>query len=251
MRLSDLFIEAPIRPKSVYRNYGVQTAIDSDTLNMLAMKRQYEKDVEKIKSQNEPEKAPRAKRDVVNVYDIVLPVEYVERWKETRDEKWALEKAKKWRTSSLPKEVVDSLSKDPLWQRLAIGVWDLGIKYLEARKVPKPKSFGDVVSPLIHVGVDPSLPRLIGRKIESLVTKHANKFGLDKTGRQLPGLSNTLAKEEQLDEKKKKPKPTSPEKWARAKAKARSKFEVYPSAYANAWAAKEYKRMGGGWRMGE
>lgn len=51
-------------------------------------------------------------------------------------------------------------------------------------------------------------------------------------------------------EAKKKPKPTSPDKWARAKAKARSKFEVYPSAYANAWAAKEYKRMGGGWRMG-
>lgn len=62
---------------------------------------------------------------------------------------------------------------------------------------------------------------------------------------------DAVREEEQLAEKKKKPKPTSPEKWARAKAKARSKFEVYPSAYANAWAAKEYKRMGGGWRMGE
>ncbi len=56
---------------------------------------------------------------------------------------------------------------------------------------------------------------------------------------------------ETLNEKKKKPKPTSPDKWARAKAKARSKFDVYPSAYANAYAAKEYKKMGGGWRMGE
>lgn len=56
---------------------------------------------------------------------------------------------------------------------------------------------------------------------------------------------------EQITEKKKKPKPTSPDKWARAKAKARSKFDVYPSAYANAYAAKEYKKMGGGWRMGE
>lgn len=54
-----------------------------------------------------------------------------------------------------------------------------------------------------------------------------------------------------ITEKKKKPKPTSPEKWARAKAKARSKFDVYPSAYANAYASKEYKKMGGGWRMGE
>lgn len=42
--------------------------------------------------------------------------------------------------------------------------------------------------------------------------------------------------------------PTSPEKWARAKAAARSKFKVYPSAYANLWAAKKYKSMGGGWR---
>jgi hypothetical protein len=48
---------------------------------------------------------------------------------------------------------------------------------------------------------------------------------------------------------KKKPAPTSPDKWSRAKAKARSKFDVYPSAYANAYAAKEYKKMGGGWRM--
>ena len=42
--------------------------------------------------------------------------------------------------------------------------------------------------------------------------------------------------------------PTSPEKWARAKAMARSKFDVYPSAYANGWAAKKYKEMGGGWK---
>ena len=42
--------------------------------------------------------------------------------------------------------------------------------------------------------------------------------------------------------------PTSPEKWARAKAAAKSKFAVYPSAYANGWASKKYKSMGGGWR---
>jgi hypothetical protein len=45
-----------------------------------------------------------------------------------------------------------------------------------------------------------------------------------------------------------KNKPTQPEKWARAKAAAKSKFAVYPSAYANAWASKKYKAMGGGWR---
>ena len=57
----------------------------------------------------------------------------------------------------------------------------------------------------------------------------------------------------ELDEKKgkKKPKPTNPALWARAKAAARAKFDVYPSAYANGWAAKWYKSKGGGWRMSE
>ena len=49
---------------------------------------------------------------------------------------------------------------------------------------------------------------------------------------------------EQLDEKN---KPTNPELWSRAIAQAKSKFDVYPSAYANGWAAKKYKAMGGGW----
>jgi hypothetical protein len=42
--------------------------------------------------------------------------------------------------------------------------------------------------------------------------------------------------------------PTSPDKWIKAKAAARAKFKVYPSAYANLWAAKKYKSMGGGWK---
>ena len=42
--------------------------------------------------------------------------------------------------------------------------------------------------------------------------------------------------------------PTNPELWAQAKSKARAKFDVYPSAYANGWAAKWYKDQGGGWK---
>ena len=45
-----------------------------------------------------------------------------------------------------------------------------------------------------------------------------------------------------------KNKPTNPSKWAYYKAQAKKKFDVYPSAYANAWAAKKYKAAGGGWR---
>ena len=53
---------------------------------------------------------------------------------------------------------------------------------------------------------------------------------------------------EQMDNLEEENKPTNPELWSRAKALARSKFDVYPSAYANGWAAKWYKSKGGGWR---
>ena len=42
--------------------------------------------------------------------------------------------------------------------------------------------------------------------------------------------------------------PTNPDLWSRAKSLARSKFDVYPSAYANGWAAKWYKSKGGEWK---
>ena len=51
-----------------------------------------------------------------------------------------------------------------------------------------------------------------------------------------------------MAKKIKKPKPTNPSLWSRAKSLAKQKFDVYPSAYANAWAAKWYKSKGGSWR---
>ena len=42
--------------------------------------------------------------------------------------------------------------------------------------------------------------------------------------------------------------PTDPAKWSASKAAAKKKFDVYPSAYANGWAAKNYKEKGGGWK---
>ena len=44
--------------------------------------------------------------------------------------------------------------------------------------------------------------------------------------------------------------PTNPSKWAYYKGQAKKKFDVYPSAYANAWAAKKYKAAGGSWKKG-
>lgn len=37
--------------------------------------------------------------------------------------------------------------------------------------------------------------------------------------------------------------------YARVKAAAKRKFKVYPSAYANAWLVREYKKRGGRYRV--
>ena len=42
--------------------------------------------------------------------------------------------------------------------------------------------------------------------------------------------------------------PNDASKWAASKAAAKKKFDVYPSAYANGWAAKNYKGKGGTWK---
>ena len=42
--------------------------------------------------------------------------------------------------------------------------------------------------------------------------------------------------------------PTDPGKWSYYISQAKKKFDVYPSAYANGWAAKQYKAAGGGWK---
>jgi|LakMenEpi03Aug12_release.lakeMendotaPanAssembly.Ray.scaffolds.fasta_scaffold08166_18 hypothetical protein len=42
--------------------------------------------------------------------------------------------------------------------------------------------------------------------------------------------------------------PINKELWSRATAAARAKFDTYPSAYANLWASKWYKKRGGSWK---
>jgi hypothetical protein len=66
-----------------------------------------------------------------------------------------------------------------------------------------------------------------------------------KGGKMVPDCRPKNEESEQIDEKN---KPTNPALWSRAKSMARSKFDVYPSAYANGWASKWYKSKGGGWK---
>lgn len=67
----------------------------------------------------------------------------------------------------------------------------------------------------------------------------------DRAGKGNPPVNVRTEEVENLEEKN---TPTNPKLWAQAKSLAKSKFDVYPSAYANGWAAKWYKARGGGWK---
>ena len=47
------------------------------------------------------------------------------------------------------------------------------------------------------------------------------------------------------DKRTKSPTPTDSALYSRVKSEAKAKFDTYPSAYANAWLVREYKKRGG------
>jgi hypothetical protein len=86
---------------------------------------------------------------------------------------------------------------------------------------------------------------------------HIEKYGEDsfalyKDGKKAKYYTSLDAAKEAMNEEmenlEEKNVPTNPELWSRAKSLARSKFDVYPSAYANGWASKWYKEKGGNWK---
>ena len=69
------------------------------------------------------------------------------------------------------------------------------------------------------------------------------QVGMKKKGNKM--VPNCVKEEEYFEEEN---VPTNPSLWSKAKSMAKKKFDVYPSAYANGWAAKWYKQRGGGWK---
>jgi hypothetical protein len=81
-------------------------------------------------------------------------------------------------------------------------------------------------------------------KIRNLAKSTTNPGEKEAAKSKLKGPSLPLSDEYIME----KNTPTNPKLWAKWKAKAKAKFDVYPSAYANGWAAKGYKSEGGGWK---
>ena len=58
-----------------------------------------------------------------------------------------------------------------------------------------------------------------------------------------------MARKRRKSTAKRKSTPTNKALYARVKTAAKRKFAVYPSAYANAWLVREYKKRGGTYRV--
>jgi|TARA_R100000479_G_C6347990_1_gene188006 hypothetical protein len=58
-------------------------------------------------------------------------------------------------------------------------------------------------------------------------------------------------KKKKTTSKKTKAIPTNPKLYAQVKAETKRKFDVYPSAYANAYLVRTYKKKGGKYRTGK
>ena len=67
----------------------------------------------------------------------------------------------------------------------------------------------------------------------------------------MPGYYGGMKPKKKKKKKAKKKKGAIPDNvknkalYSRVKAAAKRKFDVYPSAYANAWLVREYKKRGG------
>ena len=75
--------------------------------------------------------------------------------------------------------------------------------------------------------------------------EYMDKINANKSVSQILGEAKEINEMMELLEKN---TPKNKKLWSKAKSLARQKFDVYPSAYANAWAAKWYKKKGGSWR---
>jgi len=96
---------------------------------------------------------------------------------------------------------------------------------------------------------------MVAKNIAKNIMKMAKLMGLEEEHNYIQGHVDTIEKvvkekglEERVIKLTEENVPTDPSKWSYYKSQAKKKFDVYPSAYANAWAAKQYKDAGGGWR---
>ena len=171
----------------------------------------------------------------VNTHELAIGVQV--EMEHTNDEKIATEIA------------LDHLTEDPQYYTKLVNAG------LASEFKPSPssglgdpnQSFNDKARVGSNTVTSGNMDGTIGKTSNGQVDGRRSQPIVDKTI-EIDIIEPTLTEAKKKKKKSKKAKPTNSKLWSRAKSLARSKFDVYPSAYANAWAAKWYKSKGGGWR---
>ena len=109
---------------------------------------------------------------------------------------------------------------------------------------------GDPNSAQFIVGYHPSeiRDRDTNKTLDLFELSKKNKKTLREKAKIRQGRGQGMAAKKKKTPKKKGATPSNPGLYSRVKAAAKKKFKVYPSAYANGWLVREYKKRGGGYK---
>ena len=149
---------------------------------------------------------------------------------------------------------MDEAKKDPCWK----GYKKEGMKKKGNKMVPNCVPVNETSFEIKHTPAD--VRRAEKKKKISFLAQQGSTEGERSAAARKAGVSLPSLKKEEISLVDKiilemesevlneKNVPTNPSLWSKMKSRAKAKFDVYPSAYANGWAAKEYKKAGGGWK---
>lgn len=197
--------ETPAVPKG--NPMSAQRRIDPKTLNMLAMKRQYDKEVDALKASNPAEKrATVSKTDSVPLFGKwALPVDEVEHWRDTKDIDQAVARAKRIAGKKMPPQMMDEVAGDPEFRKAVEDLYNFAIRVVDSRKL-KVELFpytnfnktGERISRTIAqrklAGITARTAADISMDIENILARYRRKYNIDKTGNRLPVRENDSQK---------------------------------------------------------
>ena len=173
--------------KSPKQGMGAKTRIDPDLLNTLALKRIHDKEAEALKK---PSEKSKSRKEVVSVYDIDIPDEYVKHYIDTGDKEFALSKSTKWHMVKMPNKFREIVSKDRKWKKIILQIWDLAKEVYRGKSIPQPpKAYprSQNVSAARLAGLDIGEMRALVRELDLVLADYRKKYGIDIHGLRLPG----------------------------------------------------------------
>jgi len=197
--LKDSYLDGPkAAVKESNPSTNTRTWIDPATYDALSNLQQHRRELDALK----PEPTSNYVRpEEISISYIKPTEEMIKHWAETHDREWALDHAINWGTRSLPKALKQELRQDPTWQAIALELWAIAEYHLQAKRLGPSanRSYGPGYSRLDRVmGDDVGAAVATERKLFHLIAKYRRKFGIDKTGRQLP--PHELARRQPGDE---------------------------------------------------